>query len=192
MVHADGAVETNEHLDSFNASRRAPGESVLAWVMATDCEGDAGEGVAVLTDRRLCFHHASLFAEPSREVPVLGEVLRYAPIVNGDSLLAKFETDGGPLSFIVEGESDRRHMGNLLGNLQDLREAQARMEKSGLDPAFVSPPPDGAAEGVSAIYQLIRLKEMFNQGFFGTAEFALQRTMMIQKFVEEGAPKLAG
>ena len=186
MAPGDGAAESNAHLEAFHASARAAGESVLAWVVATDSEGDAGQGVAILTDRQLRFHHADA-DDACREVAVLGATLRYAPLTNGDDLLARFETDGGPLSFIVEGESERRHLGNLLGNLKELREAQARMEMSGLDPAFVSPPCEGAAEGVSAIHQLIRLKELLNQGLFGEAEFALQRTMMIGKFVDEGA-----
>jgi len=121
-------------------------------------------------------------------VPVLGEILRYAPITNGDTLLAKFETDDGPLDFIVEGEPEIRHLGNLLGNLQELREAKARMDLSGLEPTFVSAPREGAVEGVSAIYQLIRLKELLNQGLLGEMEFVLERSMMVQRFVEEGAP----
>lgn len=191
MAPGDGAAESNAHLEAFHASARAAGESVLNWVVATDSEGEAGEGVAILTDRRLRFHHADA-AEACREVPVLGATLRYAPLTNGDDLLARFETDGGPLSFIVEGEIERQHLGNLLGSLKELREAQARMEMSGLDPAFVSPPREGAAEGVSAIYQLMRLKELLNQGLFGETEFALQRTMMIGRFVDEGATQAPG
>ena len=186
MSEPVNSVETNAHLDSFEASRRAAGESVLAWVLATG-EGDPAQGVAVLTDRRLCLHRASLSDDPGREVPVLGQVLRYDPIVDGDRLVARFETDGGPLSFVVEGETERRHFDNFLGNLAELREAQARMERSGLDPTFVSPPREGAEEGVSALYQLIRLKELLNLGILGEVDFALERTMMVQKFVEQGA-----
>lgn len=159
---------------------------MLAWVVATDSECEAGEGVAILTDRRLRFHHADA-AEACREVSVLESTLRYVPLNNGEDVFARFETDDGPLAFIVEGEMDCRHLGNLLGNLKELREAQARLQASGLDPTFVSPPLAGMSEGVSAIYQLIRLKELFNQGLFGEPEFALQRTMMIGKFVDEGA-----
>lgn len=186
MAEPEG-VESNEHLDSFEALRRAPGESVLCWVVATGGDGDPAPGVAVLTDRRLCLHHASLPEASRREVPVLGKVLRYAPVVDGDFLRATFETDGGPLSFVVEGETERRHFENLLGNLKDLRDAQDRMEMSGLDPAFVSPPREGESEGVSALYQLMRLRELMNLGILGEMDFALERTMMIQRFVEQGA-----
>ena len=120
-------------------------------------------------------------------VPVTGPVLRYQPNVDGDSLYARFETDAGTLAFTVEGEEEQAHFGNLLGNLADLREAQAKLAEAGLDPGFVSPAQEGADEGVSAAYQLIRLKEMLNRGLLGEIEFMIERMRMIDGFKEQAS-----
>ena len=172
-------TDENAHLQAFDADHRQAGESRLAWVHA---RAGGGEGVVILTDRRIAFCAAG---EPLESVPVTGQVLRYAPAVEGDTLTARFETDAGPFEFAVVGDEERGHFGNFLGNLAELREAQAKLEKAGLDPLFVSPPREPGQEGVSAIYQLIRLKEMLNQGLFSEIEFALQRVTMIDRFRQQ-------
>ena len=46
-------------------------------------------------------------------------------------------------------------------------------------------PAEEGGESVSAIYRLIRLKEMLNQGLFSDIEFALQRQVMIADFLRQ-------
>ena len=171
-------ADENQHLRAFDADHRQAGESLLCWVHAVAV---GREGVAILTDRRIGFCAGG----PLESVPATGEVLRYAPTVEGETLTARFETDAGPFEFAVIGEEERRHFGTFLGNLAELREAQTKLENAGLDPLFVSPPREPGQEGVSAIYQLIRLKEMLNQGLFSEIEFALQRVTMISRFSEQ-------
>ena len=169
------AVETHPEVAAFEAAERQSGESVLSWVLA---EG----GTAILTDRRLC-HVAG--GAVSRCVTVTGAILRYRPSVEGERILAAFETDDGPFEFLVEGAEERSHLGNLLGNLAELREALGKLEQAGIDPLFVSPPTEAGGEGVSAAYQLIRLKEMLNQGLFSEIEFLMQRTVMVGRIHEQ-------
>lgn len=171
------ASETDPDLIDFEQGERQSGESVLAWVRA--------EGVtAILTDRRLCLHSAGSAA---RCVSMTGPTLRYQPREEGDRLRAAFETDDGDLQFVVAGEEERAHLGNLLGNLAELREAQSKLQQAGLDLHYVSPPREGGDEGVSAVYQLIRLKEMLNQGLFSEIEFLRQRTVMIDRLCGEAS-----
>ena len=144
-------------------------------------------GVAILTDRRLCF----VGAAGCTSLSMLGEELRYVP-GPGEPPEARFETEEGALAFEVHGPEEQAHLGNLLGNLADLREARAKLQRMGVDYRFVSPAREGAEEGVSAIYQLMRLKELLNKGVFGEMDFALERTMMVQRFVEEGAAAISG
>lgn len=169
-------------LRAFEADSRQTGESVLNWVHAS---ARGASGIAILTDRRLCFC-ADTGAVDS--VSVTGPVLRYNPNVEDDSITAAFETGDGPIAFTLSRGEEEQHLGNLLGNLADLREAQSKLEDAGVDPLHVSPPPGGASEGVSAIYQLMRLKEMLNQGLFSEIEFALERQVMIERFVEQARP----
>lgn len=175
----------NPNLEAFEASDRQPGESVLCWVVTVEEEG---AGAAILTDRRLCRRGPD---GKLAGVPVTGRTLRYAPRSEGDFLTAAFETDAGPLEFSVRGEEEIRHLGNLLGNLAELREAQRKLEEAGIDPDFMSPPREAGAEGVSAVYQLIRLKEMLNQGLFSEIEFAMQRTVMIGRFLDQSSGQVS-
>ena len=162
-------------VEAFEASERERGESVLSWVLA---EG----GTVILTDRRLCHVAAGAVA---RCVTMTGATLRYQPTVAGERIRAAFETDDGPIEFVVDGAEERGHLGNLLGNLAELREALGKLEQAGIDPRFVSPPREAGGEGVSAAYQLIRLKEMLNQGLFSEIEFLMQRTVMVGRLHEQ-------
>lgn len=175
--------ESNPYTDAFDRDHRAPGESVLNWIVASR---DGQIGAVILTDRRLCF----LGPNGCRSLSVIDNELRYLPTAVGDVIAAWFETEAGAMAFDVHGEIERAHLGNLLGNIADLREARTKLEQIGVDYRYVSPAREGALEGVSAIYQLMRLKEMMNQGIFGEMDYALERTMMVQRFVEEGARQI--
>ena len=109
MVQTDGAPDHNEHLGSCQAFTRALGENIIAWMITTDCDVDRVEGEAVLSGHRLCFRDGSHPAETCPAVPVLGEALPYAPIVNGGSLLAELGSHGSSVSFIVDGEPKRAY-----------------------------------------------------------------------------------
>ena len=171
-------AQEDDEVVAFEAGEREPGESVLVWVHAVM---GASAGTAILTDRRLCFRAGDGIIG---SIPVLGRELRYLPEDEGETLIARFETEHGGIAFAVVGEEEQRHLGNLLGNLAELREAQDKLERAGLSPLF-APPAEEGAESVSAVYRLIRLKELLNQGLFSDIEFALQRQVMIADFLRQ-------
>ena len=168
----------NAHLAAFQAEHRLPGESVLAWALAD-------EGAVVLTEKRLCLCTGGAL----HSLPVTESHLRYRPFSRDECLIALFQTDGSRLEFSVRN-AERGHLGALLGNIAELREAHDLLEEGGLDPAFVSPHAGrGGGEGLSAIYQLMRLKELANQGLLGDIELRLERSRMMERFRDEGAAR---
>lgn len=169
------------HLDAFHAEERQPGESVLCWIPASR---GGRSGIAILTDRRLYFRPCE---ERRSNISVTGSDLLYLPSVDGEEITAHFEAGDATLEFLVVGEEGKGRLDNLLGNLSELRQAQAKMQDAGLDPRFVSPSPKGATEGVSGVYQLIRLKEMVRQGMLAEIEFLMERSRMIDEFRAQGA-----
>ena len=167
--------EGRSQLDDF-AAHRLPGESVLAWA-------SADEGSVVLTEKRLCLCAGGEL----RSLAVNGPNLRYRPLQREYALLALFESDSSTLEFTV-GHGEQAQLGTLLGNIAELREAHALLEEAGLDPAFVSRTEDGS-DGLSGIYQLMRLKELANQGLLGDFELMLERERMLERLRAEGAAR---
>jgi hypothetical protein len=162
---------------AFEARRREPGETVLAWATADSVHR---EGAAILTDRRLCFYGKGLPGTRLENVSVRGETLRYIPSQSHEGLTARFETDDEVLVFTVASAEAGAALGALLGKLRDLREAQEALAEAG----YVPPPP-AAEETPSAEYRLLRLRELLTMGVLGEAEYELQRARMIEALCRE-------
>jgi hypothetical protein len=165
---------------AFEARRRERGETVLASVPADSVHC---EGVAILTDRRLCFYGKGLPGTQLENISVRRETLRYVPSQSHEGLTARFETDEGALVFTVASAEAGEALGALLGKLRDLREAQEALTEAGY-----TPPPASQEETLSAEYKLIRLRELLNMGFLGEEEYLLQRSRMIEEMCREASP----
>jgi hypothetical protein len=173
-------MEADPLVSAFEAKRRERGEAVLASVPA---ESFHLEGVAILTDRRLCFYGQSLVGTRLENVSVRRETLRYLPRRGHEGLTARFETDQGELEFTVASAQAGAALGALLAKLRDLRDAQAALAQAGY-----APPPDPDDGSLSAEYRLIRLRELLAFGLIGEAEHAVQRQRMIEEMCREGGP----
>jgi hypothetical protein len=115
-------------IGSFETKRSEPGESVLAWIEAD--QGDAS-GIAVLTDRRLCFYGRGDAGVRLEGISVQTTQLRYHPEQEQGRMLARFENEDGAIAFSVTQEAGDGRLGNFLGNLKDLRDAQAALRDAG-------------------------------------------------------------
>ena len=166
-------IGSEDLVAAFEAKRRERGETVLAWVPADSVHR---EGVAILTDRRLCFYGKGLPGTRLENVSVCGETLRYLPCQSHEGLTARFETDEGVLVFTVASAEAGVALGALLGKLRDLRDAQQALSEAG----YAAPLP-APEEMPSAEYRLIRLRELATMGVLGEAEYALERTRMIEE-----------
>jgi hypothetical protein len=162
---------TGPDISNFEAKRREPGESVLAWIEAD--QGDA-TGVAILTDRRLCFYGRSDAGVRLEGISVRTTQLRYKPEPQPDRFDARFETEEGEITFSLTNERADTLFGNFLGNLKDLREAQTALRDAGYVRRAEA---DDAAPGPE--YRLMRLKELLNQGVLSAGEYEMQKASMI-------------
>lgn len=162
---------------AFEAKRREPGETVLASVAA---DGVHREGVAILTDRRLCFYGKGLPGTRLDDISVRGETLRYQPSQNHEGLTARFETDAGALVFTVASAEAGAALGLLLGKLRDLRDAQQDLAEAGY-----APPPATGEETLSAEYRLVRLKELLTLGVLDEGDHGERRQRMIAELCQE-------
>lgn len=167
------APDTAPEVSAFEAKRREPGESVLAWIEAE--QGDA-TGVAILTDRRLCFYGRSDAGVRLQAISVRTTQLRYQPEPGPDRFEARFETEEGEIVFALTNERADSLFGNFLGNLKDLRDAQAALRDAGYVRRAEA---DDEAPGPE--YRLMRLKELLNQGVLSSGEYEVQKASMISE-----------
>jgi hypothetical protein len=165
-------------VEAFERKRREPGETVLAWIEASQ---DDAQGVAVLTDRRLCFYGKSEQGVRLQAISVQTTQLRYKPDPQPQGLEAHFETEQGEIKFSVPEALADAELGNFLGNLKDLRDAQAALRDAGYVRQASSDDQVPSPE-----YRLMRLKEMLNQGLLTEFEYLAQRASFIEKACRDG------
>ena len=182
-----GQMEGSADVERFKQHCRAAGESVLAWVegmLPGAPGGPAVHGTAILTDRRLCFYAQDDGQSPSASISMTRDELRYEP-PSGAEHRVTFRTEPADLAFIIPDPTEQAQFPIFLGNVSELRLAQRHLFEAGLDGTFISPPREDATEGLSAAYQLMRLKELMNKGMLSEGECDLERMRMIKRFESE-------
>ena len=167
-------------IGSFETKRSEPGESVLAWIEAA--QGDAS-GIAVLTDRRLCFYGRGDAGVRLEGISVQTAQLRYHPEQEQGRMLARFENEDGAIAFSVAEEAGDGRLGNFLGNLKDLRDAQAALRDGGYTRKA-----GAEEEAPGPEYRLMRLKELCNQGLLNPSEYEARRATMVAEICAQSSP----
>lgn len=162
-------------VSTFESKRCEPGESVLAWINAS--QGDS-EGIAILTDRRLCFYGRGGKGVRLEAISVQTAQLRYNPDKQPGRLDVRFETEQGEIRFSVVDDLAEAELGNFLGSLKDLRDAQAALRDAGYARK-------ASGEAPSPEYRLMRLKELLSHGLLNEMEYEAQRATLIGEACRE-------